>query len=131
MGLDEEKTWAAETAELDGSPLEDDPWRGRTLDDKYEVIDKLGEGGMGAVYEAVHRRIGRHVAIKMLRPELAAHPLSRHRFEREARAAAAAGHPNVVQVTDIGELREPSADGRTAGEHARSSGEVTMTQLSK
>src|SRR4029434_5440851 len=67
----------------------------------YEVVDRLGAGGMGEVYRARDTRLGRTVAIKVLRagsdPELL------HRLDREARAASALNHPNIVNIYDVGE----------------------------
>jgi len=68
----------------------------------YELTAFLGEGGMGTVYSAVHRTLGKKVAIKTLRSELAAQPELRARFVREGKAAAAVRHPNVVDVDDVG-----------------------------
>ncbi len=75
---------------------------GDVLDGKYEIIRLLGEGGMGAVYEARHARIGKRLAIKLLRPELAQHPEAAERFTREAEAAAAIGHPGIIDIHDLG-----------------------------
>ncbi|MFO0644310.1 MAG: protein kinase [Polyangiaceae bacterium] len=75
---------------------------GRLLGGAYRVGRLLGRGAMGAVYEATHERLGRPVAIKLLlRQGAALSPDDVRRFEREARAAAALGHPNIVQVTDF------------------------------
>jgi serine/threonine protein kinase len=71
----------------------------------YEVLSPLGAGGMGEVYRARHRRLGRDVAIKILPGDLASDPDRRHRFEREARAASALNHPNIVTIHDIDEDR--------------------------
>lgn len=68
----------------------------------YELTAFLGEGGMGTVYAAVHQGLGKRVAIKTLRSDLAAHPELRARFLREGKAAAAVRHPNVVDVDDVG-----------------------------
>jgi serine/threonine protein kinase len=68
----------------------------------YLVIRKLGEGGMGAVYLAEDPRLHRKAAIKTLKPELAADPANRERFEREARAAARVEHDNIVPIWQIG-----------------------------
>ena len=68
----------------------------------YELTAFLGEGGMGTVYSAVHRGLGKRVAIKTLRSDLAAQPELRARFLREGKAAAAVRHPNVVDVDDVG-----------------------------
>ena len=66
----------------------------------YEVIDRLGTGGMGVVYRARDTRLGRTVALKVLRP--GADPELLHRLDREARAASALNHPNIVQIYDVG-----------------------------
>jgi eukaryotic-like serine/threonine-protein kinase len=68
----------------------------------YEVVAKLGAGGMGEVYRAHDARLHRDVAIKVLPPSFAADPERRTRFEREAQAIAALSHPNVIAVFDIG-----------------------------
>jgi predicted Ser/Thr protein kinase/WD40 repeat protein len=69
----------------------------------YEILDKLGEGGMGEVWRARDARLNRTVAIKMLSSEVAADPARRQRFEQEARALGALNHPNIVGVYDIGQ----------------------------
>ena len=68
----------------------------------YEVVAKLGEGGMGEVYRVRDRRLGRDVAIKVLPAGVAQDPERLARFDREARAAAALNHPNILSVYDIG-----------------------------
>ena len=67
----------------------------------YEVIDRLGAGGMGEVYRARDVRLGRTVALKVLRA--GADPELLHRLDREARAASALNHPNIVQIYDVGD----------------------------
>ncbi len=79
-------------------------WVGRTIDRRYALTALLGEGGMGAVYRARHQRLERDFAIKIIRPHLAGDQEIIARFEREAQALAAFQHPNVVGVTDYGEL---------------------------
>jgi eukaryotic-like serine/threonine-protein kinase len=69
----------------------------------YEVLDKLGEGGMGEVWRAHDQRLNRMVAIKMLPAALAADPGLRARFEQEARALGALNHPNIVTIYDVGQ----------------------------
>jgi predicted Ser/Thr protein kinase len=65
----------------------------------YEVLDRLGTGGMGVVYRARDTRLGRTVALKMLRSD---DPELLRRLDREARAASALNHPNIVQIYDVG-----------------------------
>jgi serine/threonine protein kinase/tetratricopeptide (TPR) repeat protein len=69
----------------------------------YELTAKLGEGGMGAVYEAEDSKLGRPVALKVLPPELAEDPERLARFQREARAVAALNHPNIVVLHSVEE----------------------------
>ncbi|HUH05433.1 MAG TPA: serine/threonine-protein kinase [Kofleriaceae bacterium] len=76
--------------------------------DDYVIDDVLAVGGFGTVYRAHHRSLGRHVALKVLHPELASYGEVLVRFEREARAVNLFDHPNVVDIFDIGAL----ADGR-------------------
>ena len=68
----------------------------------FEVLEPLGAGGMGEVYRARDSRLGRIVAVKVLRPDVAADPGRIERFEREARAASALNHPNIVTIHDVG-----------------------------
>jgi eukaryotic-like serine/threonine-protein kinase len=68
---------------------------------RYEITRLIGRGGMGSVYEAVHRDLGKRVAIKTLLPSLAASPEARGRFLREGQAASRIRHPHVVDVTDV------------------------------
>jgi serine/threonine-protein kinase len=75
---------------------------GHLVANRYRVKALLGEGGMGAVYEAEHVLLGRPVALKRLHPTLAADDVAVRRFQLEARAAAATGHPHVVDILDLG-----------------------------
>jgi len=70
----------------------------------FEIVRLLGQGGMGSVYEAEHRLIRKKVAVKFLRPELAAQGDLMQRFFNEARATSAIHHPNIVEVIDLGTL---------------------------
>jgi tRNA A-37 threonylcarbamoyl transferase component Bud32 len=75
---------------------------GTVLQDTYEVLRLIGEGGMGAVYEGVQLRLGKRVAIKVMARELAANREALSRFRREAEVASQIGHPHLVQVFDFG-----------------------------
>src|SRR5512144_448938 len=76
---------------------------GTVLGGRYALRGLLGRGGMGEVYEAADLRLDRTVAVKVLRPELAADRRFVARFEREARTAARLQHPGIVGVFDVGE----------------------------
>jgi serine/threonine-protein kinase len=89
----------------DGIALEttEDSLIGSTLAGKYRIDARLNEGGMGTVYRATHVLMEKTVAIKVLRPSLAADEKIVARFSREARAASRISHPNALSVTDFGE----------------------------
>ena len=76
---------------------------GRALVGRYHLEARLGHGGMAEVRAATDETLGRRVAVKLLRPDLAQEPSARARFEAEARAAARLSHPNIVTVYDTGE----------------------------
>ena len=82
--------------------LKQDSLEGKLLNDRYRIVEKIGEGGMGTVYKAEHVAIGKPVAIKMLRAEYSERPDLMQRFTREARAAPSIGHDNIVDITDFG-----------------------------
>src|SRR6476469_2595708 len=79
-----------------------DEYLGKVLDEKYRLERLLGQGGMGAVYLAVHLGTERYVALKLITPQFMRNEEFVERFKREARAAGRLRHPNVVDVTDFG-----------------------------
>lgn len=80
-------------------------WKGFELGN-YRILDRLGEGGMGQVFLAEHRTLGKRVALKLLNRRTVS-PLARERFLREARAAAKLNHPNIIHVHDINPEHDP------------------------
>jgi len=78
-----------------------DPRVGLVLDSKYELVERLGEGGMGAVYRARRLHIGDEVAVKLLSHDVTRDKQAIERFRREARSAALIRHPNVVSIHDF------------------------------
>ena len=78
-----------------------DKYLGTTLDDRYEIQEIIGSGGMAVVYKATDNRLHRSVAVKILRDELAADEEFRRRFQTEAQAVAMLSHPNIVSVYDV------------------------------
>src|SRR5690242_18066137 len=77
----------------------------RLLSDRYELGDTLGYGGMSEVHRGLDKRLGRDVAVKVLRADLARDPQFQLRFRREAQNAAALNHPAIVAVYDTGEVQ--------------------------
>lgn len=91
---------AARPAPSDGESIPP----GTIIAQRYRIAEPLGRGGMGTVYLAEHVTVGRKVAIKVLTHEWSEHEVVARRFKEEARAASAAGHPNIIEVFDAGEL---------------------------
>ena len=77
-------------------------YTGQTFDGRYSISRLLGKGGMGSVYLGQHTVIGKKVAVKILRREFAKSEEMVKRFYREAQAAAAIGHKNIIDVMDVG-----------------------------
>lgn len=80
----------------------DDALVGATLDGRYRVLKRIGEGGMGTVYRGEHMLMGKPVAIKFLHTEMLKSQEFVQRFEREARSVSRLSHPHILQVTDFG-----------------------------
>ncbi|MGE5304795.1 MAG: protein kinase domain-containing protein [Alphaproteobacteria bacterium] len=101
----------ARVCELDGTILTDfgprqDPLVGKTINSRYRVLQKLGEGGMSAVYLAEQINIERKVALKVLHGEYARDELFVRRFRQEAKLAASLNHRNVIQVYDFDQAED-------------------------
>src|SRR5690348_5421983 len=79
----------------------------RMVGGRYELGELIGYGGMAEVHRGRDIRLGRDVAIKVLRPDLARDPSFLNRFRREAQAAAGLNHPSIVAVYDTGEDHTP------------------------
>ncbi len=100
----------------------------------YRILSRLGGGGMGAVYRAVHERMGREVALKVLKPEIQNNEALRQRFDREVRAAARLSHPNVVTALDarsydgVHFLVTELVEGSDLDHHVRQHGPLSVAQ---
>jgi predicted Ser/Thr protein kinase len=103
----------------------------------YDIQREVGRGGMGVVYLATDRRLGRRVALKVIVPELAADAQFRQRFEREARVAATLEHPHVVPVYEAGEqdgslfIAMRFIDGRDLATEVRDHGRLAPDRLAR
>ena len=86
-------------------PLED-PLVGTVVSDRYRIVRKVGEGGMGAVYQAEHAVIGKRVALKVLFADLTRRNELVARFLQEAKSASRIGHENVIDISDFGQTPE-------------------------
>src|SRR5918992_1625366 len=122
----------------DGIALEKDgdSLIGTTLSGKYRIDARLNEGGMGTVYRGTHVLMDKTVAIKVLRPSLAADEKIVARFSREARAASRILHPNALSVTDFGEddkgtvfLVMEFLSGKTLKELIRNEGPLALPRV--
>lgn len=91
------------------------PWTGRLLGGRYEVRDIIGRGGMADVYLGVDARLGRQVAIKVLKSTLSSDATFRNRFRLEAMAASKMSHPSIVRVFDAGDEEAGPGDAIPAG----------------
>ena len=122
----------------DGVALEKtgDSLLGQVLAGKYRIDERLNEGGMGAVYRGTHVLMEKTVAVKVLRPSLAADEKIVARFSREARAASRISHPHALSVTDFGESEDGVVflvmeylDGKTLKEIIREEGPMPLPRV--
>jgi serine/threonine protein kinase len=122
---------------VDGVALEktDDSLIGQVLAGKYRIEERLNTGGMGTVYRGTHVLMDKTVAIKVLRPSLAADEKIVARFSREARAASRISHPHALSVTDFGEsengvvfLVMEYLNGRTLKDLIRQEGPMSLAR---
>ncbi len=122
----------------DGIALEKDADSliGTTLAGKYRIDERLNEGGMGTVYRGTHVLMEKTVAIKVLRPALAADEKIVARFSREARAASRISHPHALSVTDFGEDENGNVflvmeflSGKTLKQVIRDGGPLSLTRV--
>jgi serine/threonine-protein kinase len=88
--------------------VEDDPLLDAVVNGRYQVVRKIGEGGMSVVYEVQHVKLKRQFALKRLLPSLTGNPEALVRFEREAELLASLHHPHVVEITDWDTLPDGS-----------------------
>ncbi len=131
---------ADEKTELSSPPVtaanDGDPYIGKTVADRYKVIGKLGEGGMGVVYLAEHVFIEKKVAVKILSEDFARKADLVARFMQEAKAASKIGHENIIDITDFGETASGSVffvmeflDGADLAHHIRESGPMPLDRV--
>ncbi len=113
-----------------------DPYLGTVVADRYRVLSKLGEGGMGVVYLAEHVIIEKRVALKILSQDFARKADLVQRFMQEAKAASRIGHENIVDITDFGETPSGSVffameclEGSDLAHHVRNDGPMPWARV--
>ena len=132
-----EKLIVADTKLSDRAPAAESPGHVGQIFGAYQLVRRLGAGGMGEVYVGRHTRLGREVAIKVLRDEYAAMPDVVQRFFQEARVVNELKHPNTVEILDF--VEEPDRvylvmellEGRTFAELDREEGPLRVARIAK
>lgn len=81
-----------------------DDMLGRMIAGRYEIVERIGSGGMGVVWKAKDKVLDRYVALKILRPEMSEDEGFVQRFRQEAKAAASLSHNNIVSIYDVGKI---------------------------
>ena len=118
------------------APLADDQLLGRTIG-RYRILQRLGRGGMGLVYEADDALLNRRVAVKFLPPNMQSDSRLRERFFREAQVTARLSHPNIIAIHDIGEVQGSIfvvmelLSPRSLGGHIRDSGALHWSEATR
>ena len=120
----------------DGANVDADPLIGAVLGETYELMQLIGEGGMGCVYRARHTRLfSKHFAIKVLHGDLTRQPEVVGRFLREAEATSALHHPNIVDVFDVDQLPDGRPyivaellEGQQLGEYFERKGKLSVDE---
>lgn len=108
---------------------------GKLLGNRYEIIEKIGGGGMALVYKAKCRLLNRFVAVKVLRPEFISDEDFINKFEKESQAAASLSHPNIVNIYDVGTDNDTHyivmeyVDGKTLKKHIKEKGSLTNNEV--
>ncbi len=87
-------------------PIQQDPFVGKVIDGRYQILQRIGEGGMGVVYKAKQQSIDRIIAIKMLNQQMASDEQWVNRFYNEAKATSRLQHPNTIRMFDFGRTQD-------------------------
>ena len=112
-----------------------DIFPGMVLENRYELLEQIGSGGMAVVYRAMDNRLNRYVAVKIMRQELADNEKFRHRFQTESQAIAMLSHPNIVNVFDVSHsdnieyIVMELINGETLKQYMRANGKPGIRQM--